>query len=170
VAAVFFHGDFSFEEVMTNATIYEIYTFDCTVDSPAEVGNSGRIHFQQVCIDGEDSSDGRFKTLSTVSRELGLQSIQLLKMDIEGFEHRVLDAFLRNFRSDLTFSSTLPGQISLEVHHTDLPWLPGGVQIPMGTLGSAFQALAEMGYSLVSREDNKVCPHCSEFTYVRTAC
>lgn len=164
------NGDFSFEELMTQVTACHVYTFDCTTVSPAEVGSSGRIHFQQVCIDSADSADGRMKMLSTVTRELGLGSIQLLKMDIEGFEHRVLDAFLRNYRVDRTFSATLPGQISLEVHHTDLPWLPQGVQIPMETLGSAFMALAEMGYSLVSREDNPSCPHCSEFTYVRTAC
>lgn len=164
------NGDFSFEELMVNVTRCHVYSFDCTVGAPADIGSSGRIHFQQVCIDGVNSLDGRMKTLSTVATELGLRSIQLLKMDIEGFEHKVLDGFLENFRTNPAFTLFLPGQISLEVHHTDLPWLPQSAQIPMQTLGSAFLALAELGYSLVSREDNPSCPHCSEFTYIRTAC
>lgn len=164
------NGDFSFEELMVEVTSCHVHSFDCTVDSPAEVGSSGRVHFHQVCIDSKDSEDGRMKTLGTLTRELGLASVQLLKMDIEGFELKVLDGFLRSFKADPAFSATLPGQISLELHHTDMPWLVTGTQIPMAALGGAFLALAEMGYAHVSREDNPSCPHCSEFTYVRIAC
>ena len=155
---------------MAEYTACHIYTFDCTTTSPAEVGDSGRIHFQQVCIDAMDSPDGRMKTLNTLSKELGLRSLLLLMMDIEGFEHRVVDALLKNFREDPGFTAFLPGQISLEFHHTDLPWLKPRQQITMGALGRTFLALAEMGYSVISREDNSQSPHCSEFTYLRTAC
>jgi len=92
-------------------------------------------------------------------------------MDIEGYEYDVVASW--------SGSSKLPRQMAVEVHHTDvyhgtsdfnnsasnqnLLW-------PLHIMGlsdlSLFVShLVDMGYSIVSKEDNPLCPHCSELTF-----
>ncbi|KNC98181.1 uncharacterized protein SPPG_06585 [Spizellomyces punctatus DAOM BR117] len=62
----------------------KIHTLDCT-------GNwaDPSTTFHSWCVGGEDKTDDKgrqYKRLSTVSKELGVDTISLLKMDIENFE------------------------------------------------------------------------------------
>lgn len=90
------------------------------------------------------------------------------QMDIEGFEFEVVAALESTFKASGGKTRLLPQQVSMEVHHTDVPDL--GDTLSAAQLGSLFRAMATMGYSVIMREDNIICPHCSEFTFLRTAC
>lgn len=75
------------------------------------------------------------RRLSTIMNELGHQSIDLLKMDIEGAEYRVIE--------DIHSSGIRPGQILVEFHH----------QFPdIGTDATkkAINMLKEIGYRIFS--------------------
>lgn len=66
----------------------------------------------------------------------------------------------------------LPEQISFELHYNtqmnDLDWY--GREATAGEIAMLARSLYEAGYRLISREDNKLCPHCTELTVVRTLC
>jgi hypothetical protein len=80
------HGDFSFEELMVTRTPCVVHTFDCTVNAPSRVGTSGRIHFHKVCVGAEDRDTeiGSYRRLETIMKDVGLDSIQLLKVSRNG--------------------------------------------------------------------------------------
>lgn len=77
-------GDFSFEELMVTRTPCVVHTFDCTVNAPSSVGKSGRIHFHKVCVGAEDRDTeiGSYRRLETIMKDVGLDSIQLLKVSL----------------------------------------------------------------------------------------
>ena len=66
----------------------------------------------------------------------------------------------------------LPEQISFEFHYKtqmqDLDWF--GRERTAGEMAIFSLRLYESGYRVISREDNKRCPHCSELTVVRFQC
>lgn len=126
---------------------------------------------------GVDSvASTKYKSLATIARELGHARIDLLKMDIEGYEYGVFESlFAPLLRSMLAGSSAssmhLPFQISFELHYGSLAF--DGAVVPrlsIAHLGALWVELSELGYVVVSREDNPLCTHCAEFTIVRAFC
>lgn len=75
------------------------------------------------------------KRLATIMQELGHDHVDLLKMDIEGAEYRVID--------DLCRSGIRPKQILLEFHH----FLPG---MDARTTRTSLRALRKCGYRIFS--------------------
>ena len=78
-------------------------------------------------------------------------------------------------------AALLPHQIIVEFHWRTplseaMPW--GEVQgrrnespgLGTGDLTLVWTHLADMGYVVVSRDNNPTCPHCCEFTLVRAFC
>lgn len=161
------NGDFSFEESMVATTPCTIHTFDCTLSYTPKVP-SERIKFHATCVGATDSKDGLFKTLPTIMTELGHTSVDLLKMDIEGYEHEILRSFAQ-YREKTPAGPFLPNQLSVEVHQYE------GAVRPIKRMGvqrlmRSFQWLADAGYVPISREDNARADDCAEFTFIRLGC
>jgi hypothetical protein len=78
----------------------------------------------------------------------------------------VVAAMAADFNRDHS-SVLLPDQISMEVHYYDSHF-PRPMTV--SEVSTVMYNMAAMGFSVVSREDNIYCPHCTELTYVRTAC
>ena len=66
----------------------------------------------------------------------------------------------------------LPEQISFELHYQTqmegLDWY--GRPITAGEIAMLARSLYDAGYRLISREDNNLCPHCTELTVIRNLC
>ena len=118
-------GNFGFEGNMLKETPCEIYTFDCTLnpDKTAAArraeGSSPRIKFFPLCLGGDDHVASTYRSLASIMKQFGHTFVDLLKMDIEGFEFRVVEAL---YASWLKGDAALPGQISFEQHYlTNVP-------------------------------------------------
>ena len=98
--------DFSFEVAVLQMSSCTIHTFDCTVGNPRKVPKG--VNFHPWCLGSSDAIiDGhQFYTLGTIMRKLGTPVVDLLKMDIEGFEIDVINSF----------SKVVPVQIVFEAH------------------------------------------------------
>jgi hypothetical protein len=151
-------GNFAFENSMVESSPCEIHTFDCTITSAKVPGNlNPRIHFHPLCL-GDDADNGAkagsYRSLSSLMAELGHAQVQLLKMDIEGYEFRVIEALFKGFLAGK--GSSLPLQIAFEQHYltnTEVGWGKQNPGLSAGDMAIAWVNLAEMGYVLVHRED-----------------
>jgi Methyltransferase domain len=125
-----------FEEDLLKRTACEIHTFDCT--GPLERFNMtpDRVHFHHVCLGtvfepapdpakcgNIDTKCGETWTLQQMQSKLGHDRIDLLKVDIEGYEWPLLQSWWDEFQagffsSEASASNTisLPHQIMMEVH------------------------------------------------------
>lgn len=161
-----------FEVAMLEATVCDVYTFDCTVELTAmsakvtaanpSVGDRGRrFFFRPYCVGVEGKSvtmniGGGGPSFTTVLRsvpsimaELGHTSVELLKMDVESSEHVALAEMIK---------SVLPPQISFEIHQ---------VSAYVGPTFEIVAALIDQGYVPISRDDNLVVRGCcSELTFI----
>jgi hypothetical protein len=89
-----------------------------------------------------------------------------LKMDIEGYEFPVLQSIINSGKQ-------LPLQIAVEVHTHRMEhgrrrrdW-----HVPLLELYSFIQYLYRFGgYYLIDRNDNPLCPHCSEILLAKLDC
>lgn len=106
--------------------------------------------------------------------EFGHVQIDILKIDIEGAEYDVLSQW------DLSMQN-LPMQIAIEIHYlgiywgtkaymnendeTHLLWPPH--EPSLSELALFLMHLANLGYGIVSREDNPSCMHCTELTLLK---
>jgi Methyltransferase FkbM domain len=155
-------NDFSFEESVLEKTRCRVFTLDCTVENPTPPAND-RLKFLKICL----GSKPGYQNVSDVANNEDVDRIDVLKMDIEGNELDVLTSFVTSAREDPAGTSIfLPDQISLEVHEVAASTPNAGIK----GYGVIMGLLAQLGYSLMSRDDNTRCPGCSEFTYLRTAC
>ena len=173
-----------FEEDLLTRTNCQIHTFDCTGPKtrftlPPDENN--RLHFHHICLGanrmkgigndnpscGKKTLCGDTWTLEEIQRHLGHDRIDLLKLDIEGWEWPIFDIESTN--------ATIPMQVLIEVHYT---WGKKGTRgvIHDKSMGSAKDLvrlqsrLLKMGLITVQRDDNKSCPWCSELTLLRVAC
>ncbi|KAL4424082.1 hypothetical protein ABPG75_001383 [Micractinium tetrahymenae] len=175
------NGQTDFEEAVLKDTPCEVHTFDCT-------WNGSSIHpdrhtYHKICLgdrselrESEHHGPMLFKTLPDIVKMLGYRSIDLLKVDIEGFEYEVVSGW------EFLDSCSFPTQVSMEVHYKGLyiwtgldnrdTWSPmvwPMHQLSMAELAVFFGHMADLGYAVVSREDNlpwgEGC--CSEFTFIR---
>jgi len=150
-----------FEASIVSSTTCRVFTFDCTVNGKV------RVSFHPICLgksQGED--DSRFVSLQKIMELLGHDYITLLKADIEGYEYDLFHQLLMNDGIEL------PEQVAFEMHYQTqmdgLDW--HGREITTGEVAQLARDLYEAGYRVTSREDNRLCPHCVEFTLVRFRC
>lgn len=110
--------------------------------------------------------NGSFESFGDVTSRLGHSKLAVLKMDIEGFEYQVL--------ADLKEGNpALPEQIAVEFHFaTDGEWV--GHMPPVAAknqvqMSLTFMHLANLGYAVVSREDNpsKLVGCCAEYSFLK---
>ena len=165
-------GDLTFERDMIKATPCEIHTLDCTLTTaktPAR-GEHARLHFHPLCIGNDDRPGSLYPSLGGIMAALGHGHVDIIKLDIEGFEFRVVESLFGAFLAQGT-AAPLPFQLLVEVHyltHTDLGWGRGGHPgLSSGDMAILHTNLAEMGYVLVHREDQGECGYCTELVFVR---
>jgi hypothetical protein len=160
---------FEFEFEMAKHTPCDIFTFDCTVDVAQLPQLPPQVHFHSVCLGEEGTTAKNFRSLSSLAAEFGHKEIALLKMDIEGHEFSVIESLYRGALSSTHLAKLLPFQISFELHYVGSydVWEKG---LTVGEISLLWVQLADLGYVVVSREDNRLCDHCSEYTVVKAFC
>ena len=166
-------GDFTFEESMLNNTECIIHTFDCTY-----AGRSihPRHQYHQLCLGSPEKAekDPKFISLEGAIAQNKIDKINLLKIDIEGFEYDVLSVWRQ-------MEAALPEMVAIEIHHSEVVYWGttwnkaddfSNLLWPMhnptqSDLSLFFSHLGGLGYGIVSREDNPLGSCCSEFTLLR---
>ena len=184
------NNKWEFELDLLAKTPCEVHTFDCTGPlSRFQKPDDERIHFHHVCLGtqhegilpeeeckNENNKCGETWTLFEMQQRLEHNRLDLLKIDIEGFEWPLFESWpeLADRASD---EMILPMQILVEVHYqTQFPQLRTPrvgprMDFRFGRDTVNLQAhLLRMGYIVVERDDNRFCPHCTELTLVRTRC
>ena len=169
----------AFEEDLLAKTECEVHTFDCTGPlSRFTAPVHERLHFHHVCIVSPDTRsrdsnmEGQSWTLQKAQNELGHSQIDLLKMDIEGFEWPILTSW-PELSEGPDRTRSLPMQVLVEVHYrthmTDL-----GVEGHDFKFATDMMRLSRhmnlMGYFTAINAYNPHCPHCTELTLVRARC
>lgn len=180
------NDQWEFEDAMLAETACEVHTFDCT--SPART-RGPRHHFHPICVgvprEGVQCSYGdncrifervRYRSWEQITAALGHERIDLLKVDIEGFEYD----FFASLREST--GCALPSQIAVEIHYRRLyndesvpspgvgstNLFRGGHVLSLGELAAFAAHLSNLGYLPVGREPNpEGMDCCSEFTLLR---
>ena len=150
-------GNYIFEEQMLKLG-FKLFTFDCYGD----YGNNAPpgLTFNKWCTDGHDHAP--FYKLTTMMSKLGHERIDFLKMDIEGGEFSSLPVL-----AELP-KERRPKQIAVEIHSWGTGYARASIR-PFDSLKTTINLmlqLHEMGYKLMTREDNRFAPCCSEFVYM----
>jgi len=157
-------GDFSFEEsvhrYLSNAP-HKLFTFDCS-------GNwtNPMTEFHPWCISNITSViDGRqYFNFSDMLAKLNLTKVDLLKIDVEGYEFNFFDTLKSSVRKHL------PKQILVETHFaTNFPnqqfkekegnFLPIVIDF--------YTSLMDLGYQIAIREKNIYSACCAEYVLIR---
>jgi hypothetical protein len=176
-------NNWDFERDLLLKTKCEIHTFDCT--GPKErfdrQPTDARSHFHHICIGHvaapahECSHDhalcGESMTLDQMQTMLGHTAVDVLKIDVEGWEVPILRSWAANT------STKLPRQLLMELH-----WRSQFLEVPMPDSRAPKENLLEvltpretvdlcrmligMGYVTAERDDNISCDHCSELTLI----
>jgi hypothetical protein len=166
-------GNFAFEEAASKNTPCEIHTFDCTVrEDRLPVTFPARVTYHSICLGSDEDVKSQYRSLGSLMREFGHKQVDLLKMDIEGFEYRVVEAMYGSF---LKGETNLPLQIAFEQHFisgslNQLAWSGKNPGLSAGDMSVIWIDLTDMGYVLTGRNDNPVCPSCSELSAMRVFC
>ena len=108
--------------------------------------------------------------------DFGHAAITFLKIDIEGSEYDVLGSY---FTED---KPAMPFMISMELHFdgvyygteiyqdpkaTNTLFWPAHGPVTLAEMSLFMNHLAQLGYAVVSRDDNPLCPHCTELTLLK---
>jgi hypothetical protein len=170
------NNNFDFETSVLEKTPCAVHVFDCTVrewemeDYPTvEKHLNERIFLHKWCLGEEDAQLGgrQFYTYDTIFSKLGHTTVELLKMDIEGYEWDVYNSFQPS-------NQDLPFQISTELHLTafwnsaDLWW--AGRIMSAGEVAGWGKRFYDLGYRIVSIDGTERWPQAKEVTFVRFYC
>lgn len=154
-----------------------VHTFDCT-SAPKSL-DASRHMYHEICLSkaNKEENGRKFMSFSAITQMLGHKSVDLLKMDIEGFEYELFTGFSPN-------ACDLPRQICFEAHRThlysmtdrhdkvdyfgELYWARH--QLSVAEMALFYSHMGDLGYGTVSVEHNSggfgdAC--CSEYTVVR---
>ncbi|KAF9287612.1 hypothetical protein BGZ74_001044 [Mortierella antarctica] len=105
----------SFESEMLERTDCEIFAYDASVTGMgAQMDSNPRVTFKQYFIGHENKVDANgitWKTLRALMKENGHDWIDILKVDIEGWEYLAFSAIMDDFPETLPF-----GQLQMKVH------------------------------------------------------
>lgn len=162
-------NQWGFEESIFARTSCKVETFDCTVadyvQPPAAIRSRVRLH--KVCL--SNTNNGKYQTWEDLHKLTGVKHPPAyLKMDIEGFEFPVMQSIIDS-------GELLPLQIAMEIHavrkEPPLIRYASDRRVSSGEL-AAFMDYMHIfgGYYLVDRNDNLLCPHCSEILLAKLDC
>eukprot|EP00804_Cyclotella_cryptica_P003502 CCRYP_002142-RA/>CCRYP_002142-RA protein AED:0.14 eAED:0.14 QI:0/-1/0/1/-1/1/1/0/330 len=182
------NNHWEFELDILEKTRCNVHTFDCTgprerFTKPA----NDRLHFHHICLGATKMSGslatnkpctktghlcGDTWTLDDMQSHLSHDQIDLLKIDIEGWEWSIFD---RDSIQDVN----LPMQLLMEVHYCQKRRGKRAIEcrvehnenMETAIDMARFQSrLLMSGYVVVNRDDNPYCPHCTELTLMRVRC
>lgn len=190
------NNEWEFELDILAKTPCSVHTFDCTGPRDRfQVPQHDRLFFHYVCLGTEHEDAAAPDTQCTVQRKhqkcgpswtlmemqqnLGHFRIDLFKIDVEGWEWPLFQAWpeLSNNKGTTTMTSSLeqqteggpalalPMQILVEIHMWD--YLGKKNPVHVAELQKHF---LKMGYVVMKREDNQLCPSCTELTLIRALC
>lgn len=197
------NNQWMFEEDLLKRTNCQIHTFDCTGPrSRFQEPQHERLHFHHKCLGSEPSVPktecnenspantmcGPLETLEQLQASLGHDRLDLLKMDMEGFEINLLNSWWTNLKVGKP-TNVYPNQILMELHYRAYPTMFKLLASPLlleyeedhKQMVKTFEfatavdfvtlakTLLEMGYVVVARDDNPMCKHCTELVMVRIA-
>jgi hypothetical protein len=154
-----------------------IEIFDCTVDEfYPPVSLLSRIRTHKICLGDKDEVVGGKKFLNwfSLNKLTGVKgNPDFLKMDIEGFEYRVVEALYKTFLKE--GGGNLPLQIAFEQHYltggsSQPAWANQNPGLSAGDMAILWVDLTDMGYVLVGRQDQWACPFCTELAAMRAFC
>ncbi len=158
-------NEFRFEQDMARRTPCYFHVWDCTVAKftpPPELLGRSKMH--KLCV-----GDPRHQDFMSLPQVMGItesKRVDFLKMDIEGSEwwalRNLLDTAAR-IRNDTGRDDFLPAQMAVEVHT-----FHGQTNQQLFCLMSSLYR--EGGYVLATRRNNRRCPGCAEFLFVRVRC
>jgi hypothetical protein len=145
-------GNFEFEAAMLAHTPCEIFTFDCTVGPSRIPKLDPRIRFHPICVGDGSTPGSTYRSLQSLMTQFGHGQVDLLKVDIEGYEYRLVESIFAGHVENE--SAPLPKQILLEQHYLsneDMRWARGNNPgLSAGEMAVLWMNLVEMGYVLVS--------------------
>ncbi len=140
------------------------------------------VHFYPWCVGQKKPFEGNtytaghredafiFKSLREIMMELGHARLDILKMDIEGFEWTVLEQEVLPLAMT-TPPQAAPLQLLFELHTegANPRFVPQGVVKGRGraAVNALFLSLLEAGYRVVSKEINGGDLACAEFSLVK---
>lgn len=168
--------DVKFENFMAGSIGCDVHGFDCTVMSSHFDWN---FTFHDTCIGRRRDFEGSlyskakaetkltfdFNSLDEIRANLGHDHIDILKMDIEGFEWDILDELLQLPDSDL------PHQLLFELHTegANPVFIPPSVVKgkTRKNVNELFEKLYNRGYRVVFKQINPWEPLCCDFTVIR---
>jgi hypothetical protein len=158
----------------------KVFSFDCTIDGKKEwttftfhkwcIGegnNSGLVKGEvSAYVKGNDMSKAEFYPLREIRRKLGHKRIDVLKMDIEGFEWDMMEREIVNGKDE-----DLPDQLLFELHGEGT----GGQYVPVRlskgknrhAVNRLLLALHDRNYRLMNWEKNNGDGHAAEFAMIR---
>lgn len=155
------NAEFSFELGLKNKkAMCDIHTFDPTLDRKQKMlarqaERQGLLTFHEVGLGGSSRTKPfLIEPLRNLLEKVGAKKLDLLKMDIEGFEYETLHTALH----DCDAQNPLFEQLLVELHGTDRE-----------RINTLARTLVLCGYHLVSKERNTWgCGgvRCVEYTFV----
>ena len=182
------NNQWQFENDVLAKTPCEVHTFDCTGPKERFVKpDNDRLHFHHVCLgsknvdapapedrpDSVQSVHGEFWTLRKMQQALNHTQIDLFKVDIEGYEFPMFEAW-PTLTEISAATAVLPMQVLVEVHYqTHMPELSWHRKVDWkwsNDMVNLQKHFIKMGYAVVVRDDNRRCHHCTELTLVRMRC
>lgn len=152
-------GNYLFEAALSKFGC-EIHTFDCFGDYGGNAPQGTTFH--KWCVGGRDYTDGAgrvFLTIPTMMSRLGHHRVDYLKMDVEGGEYFAVPQLLALPKE------RRPIQLGLEIHPISSFW-EQRTHATMRATTELMLTIDDLGYRLVSREDNYQAKCCSEFVYI----
>ena len=175
------NNQWEFELDVLSLTPCEVHTFDCT--GPLQryhPPDNQRLHFHHACIAAKNSfpsrdssMQGQIWSLETAQQKLAHARLDLLKMDIEGFEWSILESW-STLDPHGSQPVALPMQILVEVHYrtqmkdlADKDFEDFKSASDMVRLSSR---LNRLGYFTAVNDRNPYCPHCTELTLMKARC
>lgn len=173
------NNQWQFEEDVLEKTNCIVHTFDCT--GPRERFTPPlhpKLNFHHICLVSDETEmhdaimEGKRWTLASMQKNLGHNQIDLLKLDVEGFEWDVLQSWLALSISPEPFA--LPMQILMELHYrTQMKQLAPTADEDFKSVSDVVvlsSLLKTLGYFSAINYRNPHCPHCTELTLIRTTC
>lgn len=174
------NNKWKFEYAVLQTTPYQVHTFDCTGDRKRfDPLNNPSAFFHYECLAGtaEQAEQENYYRLPDLVKRHNHSVVDLIKMDIEGYEWDVFKMFKEHYLNDPEHSNTyLPMQIVFEMHfHTIVRELePEGAfpnwKTELDFIDFYHDVLLDLGYIIAKRMDHRRCPHCTELTLMRYYC
>ena len=171
------NNNFDFEAAIVKSTECSVHTFDCTVIPKVPRILAGRVVFHRWClgardvieesvVEGSAGSRVAYKTWDTTLRDLNHTKIDLLKIDIEGYEWDVLGSVLTGPHT--------PYQITGELHfgtfwNSAKLWWAGRL-MTAGESALWARRFYDHGYRVAHKASNPRWPMASEITLVQFRC